>query len=692
MNRSSTTQVLTTDVGPFFDLASDLMCILNESGCFIQVNRAFTQELGYSTQLLSDRALTWLACPDDEASIQEYLDRLIAGAPTVSFSCRCKEKEGGVLCLDWTISTVETAYGRQLYGVAKNNTQSNALQRQLAQQDNELSLAATRNEELALELTLVEQRLSSRVLAAETQKQLYVAATHDMPVGLYVFRLEDKAHPSSLRLIATNPITETFTGVASKDILGQSILDAFPALSGTGIPKQYADVVLSQQKLSLGEVVYGDDRIEKNIFDVKAFPLPDSCVGVVFDNITLHKKSEVVRHEQAAQLRVMFDQANIGMARISVTGQWIQANRYVCDLLGYSAEVLTTKNFFEFVHPEDRASAQSLYRELSKRSYQKQKDSEKRLAQDEIESRYVTAEGKTVWSLTTPSAVYDQQGELLYLIVVIQDITKRNQALLSLEYQKDSLLRANLKLKHAMQDLEQRNAELDQFAYVTSHDLKAPLRAIANLATWIEEDLDGQLPAENAEQLALLKNRVHRMEGLINGLLAYSRVGRTHQSSEQVDVAELLEAVVDSLPANDFTIAIAPNMPQLQTKRLPLFHVFSNLIDNAIKHHHHQRGRIDISAKDLGSLYQFTVADDGPGIEPVFHEKVFTIFQTLRSRDDLESTGIGLSIVKKTVLAEGGDIQILSPKEGGTAFQFTWPHKPKTDSAYEEERWHQIPK
>ncbi|MEL6354200.1 MAG: ATP-binding protein, partial [Cyanobacteria bacterium J06627_28] len=238
-------------------------------------------------------------------------------------------------------------------------------------------------------------------------------------------------------------------------------------------------------------------------------------------------------------------------------------------------------------------------------------------------------------------------------------------------------LSVNLILTQTMALLEQRNQELDQFAYVTSHDLKAPLRAIANLATWIEEDIGSTLAPENLEQFELLKNRVHRMEGLINGLLEYSRIGRTHQSHEQVDTQELLDSIVDVLPKpGPFTVEIRSPMPIFQAKKVPLTQVLSNLIGNGIKHHSRADGKVIVSVKELDKFYEFQVSDDGPGVPKAYHDKIFTIFQTLKARDELESTGIGLSIVKKVIDAEGGEIFIESEDGQGTTFRFTWPKEP----------------
>ena len=260
------------------------------------------------------------------------------------------------------------------------------------------------------------------------------------------------------------------------------------------------------------------------------------------------------------------------------------------------------------------------------------------------------------------------------LIAIIRDITDFQETEAKLQSRADMLSQLTANLGQANAALENRNQELEQFAYVTSHDLKAPLRAIANLSEWIEEDLAGQLPEENQQQMRLLRGRVHRMEALINGLLEYSRVGRTQTTTEQIDVADLLADVIDSLdPPDSFTVHVAPTMPTLMTKRMPLRQVFANLISNGIKHHDRDDGQIQISVQDQGDWVEFAVADDGPGIDPEYHHKIFAIFQTLQARDTRENTGVGLAIVKKTVETEGGSIRVDSAEGAGATFYFTWP-------------------
>lgn len=232
-------------------------------------------------------------------------------------------------------------------------------------------------------------------------------------------------------------------------------------------------------------------------------------------------------------------------------------------------------------------------------------------------------------------------------------------------------------------EAERRARELEQFAYVASHDLKAPLRGVSNLAAWLAEDLEGKLTPETGEQLNLLRDRVARMHALIEGLLTYSRIGRTQGNVEMVDTGQLVADTIDSLaPPMGFRVEVAPGMPSLHTDRLHLGQVFANLISNGIKHHHRNSGTIGVRGRDLNSHCEFEVSDDGPGIAPQYQDKVFLMFQTLNVKDHEGDTGIGLALVKKLVEEHGGTITLDSAPGRGSRFRFTWakqsPETPAT--------------
>lgn len=243
---------------------------------------------------------------------------------------------------------------------------------------------------------------------------------------------------------------------------------------------------------------------------------------------------------------------------------------------------------------------------------------------------------------------------------VLRDITARKRA----EAEREQLIKA----------LARSNQELDQFAYVASHDLKAPLRGIASLSQWIEEDLGEKLGGENKSQMAMLRGRVHRLEALIDGILLYSRAGRAKAKPEEIDTGVLLRDVIELIaPPKEIKIEIQPGMPTVRSEKVPLQQVFMNLLGNAIKYAGSPDPLIQVSWADAGPFCEFSVRDNGQGIAPQYHERIFGIFQTLEARDTVEGTGIGLSVVQKIVEAKGGRVWVESEIGKGARFKFLWP-------------------
>lgn len=307
------------------------------------------------------------------------------------------------------------------------------------------------------------------------------------------------------------------------------------------------------------------------------------------------------------------------------------------------------------IHPDDQYnSAQAWRKALANRSLY---EVEYRLRRYDGEYRYTSARGVPV--LEPGSSIREWVG-------INTDITEQVRARQEIEKKAEELT-------DLMQSLERSYQELDQFAYVASHDLKAPLRAIANLAEWIEEDLADQLPDESREHMNLLRGRVHRMVALIDGILQHSRAGRMQQV-EIVNVSALVSEVIELLtPPPEVLIVIEPGMPIFKGEKIPLEQVFMNLIGNAIKYANCPDARVWVSVRDVGKYYEFAIADNGPGIAPEYHEKIWSIFQRLEARDKVEGTGIGLSVVKKIVESRGGRVSVESEIGAGATFRFTWP-------------------
>lgn len=231
--------------------------------------------------------------------------------------------------------------------------------------------------------------------------------------------------------------------------------------------------------------------------------------------------------------------------------------------------------------------------------------------------------------------------------------------------------------------LEKNNKALDEFAYSVSHDLKAPLHAISNLSLWLQEDLGPSLSDENKENLTLLRGRVVRMESLINAILEYSKLGRLQIETQSINIYDLLNEVVEMLcPLPSIKVHFSNKMPVVEAPKIVLLQVFSNLIGNAIKYNDKTEGLINIYCFQKENSYEFVVEDNGPGIQSKHFEKIFMIFQTLQSRDKFESTGIGLTIVKRIIEEQGGKIWVESEMGKGSKFIFTWPAKTKISKQF----------
>jgi signal transduction histidine kinase len=228
--------------------------------------------------------------------------------------------------------------------------------------------------------------------------------------------------------------------------------------------------------------------------------------------------------------------------------------------------------------------------------------------------------------------------------------------------------------------LERSNKDLDQFAYITSHDLKAPLRGIQNLASFIEEDLRASLTDETREHLRLLRGRVNRLEQLVEGILQYSRSARLFSKPEPVPVGALCQEIWELLaPRDGARLHLAPDLPTIVTEKVPLQQVLMNLISNALKYNPKPDPQVWIAARETAGRWELSVKDDGPGIAPRFHDRIWVIFQTLQPRDQIESTGIGLAVVRKIIEAKGGRAWVDSDEGRGATFYFTWPSRDDAD-------------
>ncbi len=282
-------------------------------------------------------------------------------------------------------------------------------------------------------------------------------------------------------------------------------------------------------------------------------------------------------------------------------------------------------------------------------------------------------DGRSIEVSLTVSPIRDRTGKIVGASKIARDVSDRRRMERELREFNRTL---EEKVAERTAQLSAVNKELEEFAYVASHDLKAPLRVIDNASKWLEEDLREHLTDETRENMALLRGRVGRMEKLLDDLLEYSRIGRStdYQNTETIAGDALMANILALLsPPACFTVKVDPRFADIQVRRMPLQQILMNLISNAIKHHDKGHGCIDVSVEDGERFRTFTVSDDGPGISAQFHDQIFKMFQTLKPRDQVEGSGMGLAMVRKNVELYGGVLDVKSSEGKGSSFSFTWP-------------------
>jgi PAS domain S-box-containing protein len=293
----------------------------------------------------------------------------------------------------------------------------------------------------------------------------------------------------------------------------------------------------------------------------------------------------------------------------------------------------------------------------------------------EFEGKFIKPSGESLWLQSVSRSM--KKGTMFVANGVVIDITKRKKAEEELEKYKAHL--ENLVAERTAR-LEAAINDLSEFAYVVSHDLKAPLRGISQLAHWISDDYADVLDEDGKTKVDLLIGRVKRMYRLIDDILAYSRVGHLREKKERIYTHDLVNEVVELLsPPDNIRITIENQLPVITGDKTRVQQVFQNLLSNSIKFIDKPEGFVAIGCEDQESFWRFWVKDNGPGIEPKYHDKVFGIFQTLASHDDQDSTGIGLTLIKKIVEVQGGKIEIESEAGKGCTFYFTLPKQIKED-------------
>jgi len=235
--------------------------------------------------------------------------------------------------------------------------------------------------------------------------------------------------------------------------------------------------------------------------------------------------------------------------------------------------------------------------------------------------------------------------------------------------QTKEIIKINQQRDRLLENLELQNQELNDYAHMVSHDLKSPLRNIDSLSAWLKEDYKDKLDDTGNNRLHLIRNNVEKMDTLINGILQYSTIGKDRIDVYDVDTNVLFDTILTIIEIPTHINIIRTNLPIVKGNKYSLQQLFQNLIDNAIAYNDKEKGKIIIGATDQGEFWEFYIKDNGMGIEQAYFDKIFRTFETLKN--NVQSTGIGLSIVKKIVNLYGGEIWLTSKINEGSTFYFT---------------------
>jgi len=453
--------------------------------------------------------------------------------------------------------------------------------------------------------------------------------------------------------------TEKIFGYVRADLLGQSIDILLPERFRDQHPHHRGVFFKTpgSRAMGRGRDLYArrQDGTEFPV-EVGLAPIPTPVVGVVkvlasIVDISERKQYEELLLKSNQRFAMASKAAGLGFWGWNITTNTLEWDDEMFRLYGRQRTDgdLSYTLWANNLHPDDRVMSEQILN-----------DAVKGIRVFDAEFRILLPDGSIRYIKGNASVTRDAEGNALEMFGINMDITKR------ILHEQGLIKSAN--------ELARINEELDNFAYVASHDLKSPLRGIDQLATWIAEDMGDALNSDTQEHLQLMRSRIKRMEMLLDDLLAYSRVGRSDDAIVQVNTRDLVANIFDPTTTRKaIHLSIAADMPVLKTKKVPLELIFRNLISNAIRHHDKAQGTITISAHPISTGFEFEVKDDGPGIPPEHQQRVFAMFQTLKPRDEIEGSGIGLALVKKAVESVGGTITLKSNGQQGCAFCFTWP-------------------
>ena len=441
---------------------------------------------------------------------------------------------------------------------------------------------------------------------------------------------------------------KVFTGDQSGAIMARRLLPALlilPLIIGwLRIQGERTDVFGSELGVALVAVTYAICFLGLVWFNARSINRTDQ----------IRRQAQEALHESEVRYRLLFAQAAVGIKRMDVQGRMLEVNDKLCDILGYSRPELLLLSLTNITHSDDLAGEQvQLGRLLAGQ-----------INNYSIEKRCLRKDGSVIWVKVTSSLPSVTDLSVKWWISVVEDITNRKQA-------QDAL---NL----TTAELARSNKDLEQFAYIASHDLQEPLRAVAGFMSILKKKYHDKLDYDAREYIDQSVEGAERMQTLINGLLAYSRVGTRGGDLKPMSMQTAFDAAINNLQVaigESKAVITHDELPDITADAAQMTQLLQNLIANAIKFCGKGLPEIHLIARHEDQHWVFGVRDNGIGIETQYFERIFLIFQRLHTRNQYPGTGIGLALCKKIVERHAGKIWVESALDCGSTFYFTIPDK-----------------
>ena len=613
-----------------FELAGSGVAHIGMDRRFLRVNRRLCEILGYPQDELLRLTGRQISHPDDLDVINAQRPRLYAGEiDSVRVEKRYLRKDGSIVWVSFTMVVERDAAGKPQYEIAFFD-----------------DITARKQAEAALRES--EERFRSVVDSAND--------------GILVY---DK----QLNVIAGNLAAERILGLPLANIIGAAgFTSLLPCVHADGSPilpdERPTRLTVKSGKPLTGQIVgiYRADGSMNWVSVNTGFlrrPGDTDWYGVVstIGDITKQRHAELALSASEALYRQTFELATAGIAHVDLSGRFMKVNRRLCEILGYGEQELIGRPVKEISHPEDR--------NLTDSQRMRVRSGEKHSVR--FEKRYIRKSGAIVWVDLSVALACDASGVPQYEIALFDDITERKKA--------------EAALREAHEELKRSNAELEQFAYVASHDLQEPLRMVSSYTQLLMRRYGDKLDGDAKDFTAFIVDGATRMKQLIEDLLAYSRVGTRDKNFKPVDAESSLKRALTNLRAaiqDSGATVTQDKLPTIPCDEVQLAQLFQNLIGNALKFRKPDVApAVHVGAAEQGAEWEFMVRDNGIGIEPQYFERIFMVFQRLHDKGEYPGTGIGLAIVKKVVERHGGRIWVQSQPGAGTTFHFTMPKERK---------------